>query len=345
MDESMLLEAKPEGSLMYFTRALIERGDFNKLGPEAVTILLAINHYYGENHGDDENDFPSIEYLSDLTGLDNRAVDHSLETLFRNSYLNRESYWSDGESKTLYKIRERHWLYDQDGEVTGEVSWDKQLPSSLFGINEFQNILATKNAGDAKYIHIEKLQVNIGSPFDEPLKGSPAIKDREAKLESQTSGSTSTDTSKLSLAADNDEELPLNQANDEPSSLVKLHQQYTDRLYREFASALESIEKEAESAFREKISHEHKKPQQPVGLSLLVNSRRWQSNLTDWKSNQEKLDQHYDNCLQERQRLLEAMKPSAEGSDPVYIQEAIAQLKQDYPHFTEALDRKYSSIA
>lgn len=347
MDESMLMEAKPEGSLMHFTRSLIERGDFSKLGPEPVTILLAINHYYGEAHLDKFEGIPEIEYLIDLTGLDLDALNRGLEILYRNGYLNRESYWSDGESKTLYKVRERHWLYDNRGEKLGEVSWDKQFPSTIFGLSEFRNILASKDIGDAKYIHIEKLQVNIGNPFEDKKREEHIDVSSASEYDEKTliTGIQKSNAEKKQATADTKINQESNIKHKNSSSLPKLHKQYTDRLYREFASALEAIEIELETAFRDKINNENKKPQQPIGLALLVNSRRWQSNLEQWQNTQKRLDKQYDSCIKERQRLLKAMKPNDEGGQPLYIQEAVTQLKQDYPELSDAIDRRYSSVS
>ncbi|ASP37997.1 hypothetical protein CHH28_04575 [Bacterioplanes sanyensis] len=152
-------------SLNQLTDVLIHRGDFASLAPEAISVLLAVR--YAVQSVADHNYCPPSEELHELTGMSIDTIETGLDSLYRHGYLNRESFWRDGESHTCYRVRERQLMVNPEGEVDGELSWDLNNPADVFGLHEFRNLLASGSLGDAKVVHIERLQLNISSTRDD----------------------------------------------------------------------------------------------------------------------------------------------------------------------------------
>lgn len=363
--KSLVKNGFVNSSLSKFTSDLIERGDISRIGTDAVTTLLVMNHYFNvqENKADQKKDInpiaPSSEVLKELTGLDESILIEGLESLYRSGYLNKESYWKEGQSHDVYRLRERVWMYDDKEEIVGELSWDKSFPKNVLEVNEFKNILASKNIGDARVIHIENLQVNIRD-FNEKelidpeketcLVDENTVEEKESFLSEVTNKQG--DEIKESLVERNDNahksatvSSVFEKCSTDETPLNHMYQTYVDRLYRDFASALESAESLINNALNERLAHEQKEPKQPIGLGLLVNGRRWQQKMTAWQKTKAILEKNYSDCLAEQKRLLGAMKPGQNGEAPIYVQEAVQQLKQDHPALAPEIDQHYSLTA
>lgn len=356
-----------------FTFDLVERHAFQKLGTEAIAVLLGIHHQFSmtemldELSGENSRGTTTVETLKELIKLDSNVIERGLNALYLNGYLSKESFIKDGSSVDAYKLREKTWLYASTGEVVGELSWEKHFPSKLANIAELKNLVASNTFGDARVVHIENLQINVGnSSVNDALSGLEKVEDtidvkeKEKEFNSPEAESATSDRTKTFLESTSTDLLIEEESSVKKSAVVSsvfekkghneqslnhIYQSYVDRLYRDFATALESAEQLAENARNECLAHEQTQPKQPIGLGLLINGRRWQKKMDDWNRSKANLDQNYQDCLNERNRLLNAMKPGANGEAPVYVIEAVQQLKQDHPTLAEEIDSRYSLSA
>jgi len=353
-----------KSSLSKFTSDLIDRGDLSRIGSDAIITLLVVNHYFNVQKNKQDYQIesnpvaPSIDVLKDLTGLNESLLKDGLESLYRSGYLNKESYWREGQSHDVYRLRERVWMYDDKEEIVGELSWDKNFPKNVLELNEFKNILASKKVGDAKVIHIENLQVNIRDfeenelPKEEDtcLIDSTTVEEKEVLLTEVTKS----EVEQFNEVQVEQDDMPQSGASvssvfekcgTDKTPLNHMYKTYVDRLYRDFAHALESAESLIDNALNERLSHEKKEPKQPIGLGLLINGRRWQQQMTAWQKTKAILEKNYSDCISEQKRLLAAMKPGQNGEAPIYVQEAVQQLKQDHPALAPEIDQHYSLTA
>ncbi|GGY49699.1 hypothetical protein GCM10011297_23340 [Bacterioplanes sanyensis] len=353
-------------SLHRLTDVLIRRGDLASLEPAAVAVLLAVR--YAVQQQPDQDYCPQPETLSELTGMDEALIRQGLEGLYRHGYLNSESYWRDGESHTRYRVRERQLLIDEQGEVNGELSWDLNNPSQLFGLHEFRNLLASGSLGNAKVVHIERLQLNISSTRDDGVSvfSQPSAEDEQNVVQplnsatqriledfqqaQQSLGQTAEVVATESLAMPESDEASVSAHkrhaeadtdSDELGNEFKgIYQQYVARLHQEFSHALQAAEQALQDAYHLKIEHQQSQPRQPIGLGLLLHGGRWSRELQQWQQEQLQLDNNYDTSLAEKQRLMAALIPGTQGELPLYIQEALEQIQQDHPHLRQLAQQK-----
>lgn len=351
-------------SLNQLTDVLIKRGDLARLDPAAIAVLLAVR--YAVQQQEDQDYCPQPETLRELTGLDENLIIQGLDGLYRHGYLNSESYWLDGESHTRYRVRERQLLVDEQGEVNGEISWDLNNPSQLFGLHEFRNLLASGSLGNAQVVHIERLQLNISSTRDDAVSvfHQPSATDEQNLVQpltpatqsiledfqqAQQSHSCDADTAHENKQAEPTQqqataattvEAPSTASNELVNEFKGLYQQYVARMHQEFSRALQAAEQALQDAYHLKVEHQQCQPRQPIGLGLLLHGGRWSRELQQWQQEQLQLDNNYDTSQAEKQRLMRALIPGTQGELPLYIQEALAQIQQDHPHLRNLAQQK-----
>lgn len=350
-------------SLNQLTDVLIKRGDLARLDPAAIAVLLAVR--YAVQQQEDQDYCPQPETLRELTGLDENLIIQGLDGLYRHGYLNSESYWLDGESHTRYRVRERQLLVDEQGEVNGEISWDLNNPSQLFGLHEFRNLLASGSLGNAQVVHIERLQLNISSTRDDAVSvfHQPSAADEQNLVQPLTPATQSiledfqqaqqSHSCDADIAHENKQAEPTQQpeqasaaatveaaSNELVNEFKGLYQQYVARMHQEFSRALQAAEQALQDAYHLKVEHQQCQPRQPIGLGLLLHGGRWSRELQQWQQEQLQLDNNYDTSQAEKQRLMSALIPGTQGELPLYIQEALAQIQQDHPHLRNLAQQK-----
>jgi len=269
--------------------------------------------------------------------------------------LREKAIWYDGEGEVA-------------GELSWDMPVS---PSGLVGLPEFRNILMSGHLDGAKVVHIERLQVNVNGVRDGGIsvnaltsgdEDSTAIQQQlielleevrrqqvEAKISkpepvsSTPAPITETPLPQSPSLAESPVEGTSKAVDEAPSAPVqdegmadmaefeKLYHQYVDRVHGEFVSALKGAEDAADEAYRSLVEQQVSKPRRPVGLGALIRGNRWQQQYDGWKKQQVQLQNSYDMSVKERQRLVEAMMPSRTGEQPLYVREALDQLRQDYP--------------
>jgi len=356
--DGIATSAQDKGTIERFDRVLVESGDLVRLRPEAVSLFLAVRHYLRTREDGEETRFPDNETLQGLTALDARQVEAGLDSLYRCGYLDREPRRSDKDAAPVYRLREKSIWYDNEGQVAGEVSWDLPVsPAGLVGLPEFRNILMSDRLRGAKVVHIERLQVNVSGARD------GGISVNALTVADEHSSATQQQLSKLlelleqvskqwagvvpeaesAPARVEAAPLPKSKAKDaapapaqdegmaDMAEFEKLYHQYVERVHGEFVSALKKAEDAADEAYRNLVEQQVAKPRRPVGLGALLRGNRWQQEYDSWKKQQALLQSAYDVSVKERQRLIEALMLSRNGEQPLYVREALDQLRQDYP--------------
>lgn len=145
---------KAETTWFHVFRDMIENGDVAKMGPHAVTVYLVIKAHTNFSTG---RAFPAVETIVEKSGISQRQVMRELKTLEEFGYVSREK---KGRSN-LYTLREKVSITGEDGRPAAVATWD-YLPSSVgVAMADLKNVLMTGELGGAKFVHIERLSVNL----------------------------------------------------------------------------------------------------------------------------------------------------------------------------------------
>ena len=157
----MAKKAQPQGELFkaettwfHVFRDMVENGDVAKMGPHAVTVYLVIKAHTNFSTG---RAFPALETIVEKSGISESQVKRSIKTLEEFGYVLKEK---KGRSN-VYTLREKVQVTDEHGRPAATATWD-YLPSSVsHAMADLKNVLMTGDLGDAKIVHIERLNVNL----------------------------------------------------------------------------------------------------------------------------------------------------------------------------------------
>ena len=137
-------------------RSMIDSGDVKALGPYAVTVYLVIKAYTNFSTG---RAFPSIETISDKSGVSVPQVKRELKKLQSTGYISVEK---KGRSN-FYTLREKIELRDDTGRPQAVATWD-YLPSSVSAaMADLKNVMMSGDVGASRIVHIERLTVNVAN--------------------------------------------------------------------------------------------------------------------------------------------------------------------------------------
>ncbi len=135
-------------------KAMIDDGEVAKIGPSAFTTYCIIKSHTNFATG---VAFPSIETISQKSGISERQVRRDLLTLEKNGLLTKEKQWKSN----VYTLREKILITDETGKPAGQATWD-YLPDAVRGaVADLKNVLMSGQFADAKIVMIENLQVNV----------------------------------------------------------------------------------------------------------------------------------------------------------------------------------------
>jgi hypothetical protein len=135
-------------------KAMIDDGEVAKIGPSAFTTYCVIKSHTNFATG---VAFPSIETISQKSGISQAQVKRDLKTLEANGLLTKEKQWKSN----VYTLREKILISDENGKPAGQATWD-YLPGAVRdAMADLKNVLMTGQFADAKVVMIENLQVNI----------------------------------------------------------------------------------------------------------------------------------------------------------------------------------------
>jgi DNA-binding transcriptional ArsR family regulator len=152
---------KLKAELVWFHifRTMITSPDFAKMEGSAVKVYLVIKAHTNFNTG---ASFPGIETIAEKAGYSPRQVMRALKELEELNLITKKQV---GRSNT-YTLRETVEIQDAHGRPAAVATWD-YLPSTVQqAVAELKNVLVTGKLGDAKIVHIERLQINVNNLSD-----------------------------------------------------------------------------------------------------------------------------------------------------------------------------------
>ena len=135
---------------------MIQSGDAAKIGGPAVLVYLVIKTYVDFTTG---RSFPSIELISEKSGLSDRQVMRHLKTLCEFGYVEKES--SPGKLN-VYRPKEKFQTINKEtGEVESVITFD-YIPNAVRAAQtELKNFLVSGNVDGLQYIKIDSLHLTV----------------------------------------------------------------------------------------------------------------------------------------------------------------------------------------
>ena len=178
MAKSKQLELfKAETTWFHVFKDMIDSGDVASMGPYAVTAYLVIKSYTNFATG---VSFPSIETISEKSGMSERQTRRSLKVLEENGYLSK---FKKGR-KNIYTLREKVHMKDSKGRPAAVATWD-YLPSTVEAARAELRQFKMTGENDGQIIHIENLTMNVqfiqGDHNDVDQINFDSIKDQKLK--------------------------------------------------------------------------------------------------------------------------------------------------------------------
>jgi hypothetical protein len=134
---------------------LIQGGDLAKMGPYAFAVYAVIKSHVNFETGES---FPSVEVISEKSGVSTAQVKRALGVLVELGYLLRGPKVGRHNN---YTVREKLQITDATGSAVDTASWDYMPPAVGAAIRDLRNVLMTGDLAGAKIIQIESVHINI----------------------------------------------------------------------------------------------------------------------------------------------------------------------------------------
>lgn len=144
---------KAETTWFHVFVSMVENGDVAKMGPYAVTVYLVLKAYTNWKTG---KAFPSIETITEKSGISRRQVINSLAMLVENGYLDKTKIGR----KNSYTLREKITLKDQEGRPAAFATWD-YLPSTVEAARAQLKRFMLTGEHDGQILFVENLNLNV----------------------------------------------------------------------------------------------------------------------------------------------------------------------------------------
>jgi len=148
-------------------KSMVDSGDVAAMGPYAVTVYLVVKSYTNYHTGEA---FPSIDLITEKSGLSKSQVIRELKTLTEKGYIGCEKKGR----RNIYTLKERVHIADESGRPAAVATWD-YLPSAVsHAVADLKNVLLTGDLAGAKIVNIEKLNIIIGDHNTQVVLENPA---------------------------------------------------------------------------------------------------------------------------------------------------------------------------
>ena len=144
---------KAETTWFHVFVSMVENGDVAKMGPYAVTVYLVLKAYTNWKTG---KAFPSIDTITEKSGISRRQVINSLAMLVENGYLDKTKIGR----KNSYTLREKITLKDQEGRPAAFATWD-YLPSTVEAARAQLKRFILTGEHDGQILFVENLNLNV----------------------------------------------------------------------------------------------------------------------------------------------------------------------------------------
>jgi len=148
-----------ETTWFHVFKAMIDNGDMARLSGSAVKVYLVVKSHTNFSTG---RSFPALETIAEKSGLSLAQVKRELKALEDMGYLTKAK---EGRHN-VYTLREKVAINDVAGRPAAVASWD-YLPGGVReAVADLKNVMVTGDLGDARVVHIERLQINITHVHD-----------------------------------------------------------------------------------------------------------------------------------------------------------------------------------
>lgn len=135
---------------------MIENGDAAKMGGTIFLIYAVIKAHVSFKSG---VSFPSIEKISEKSGVSRETVIRSLKVLEDMQYIIKQKVGRHN----VYKLREKINIRNQDGENAAVATFDYIPDLVKTATAELRNFNLSGSNEQFKVVHIERLIMNIGN--------------------------------------------------------------------------------------------------------------------------------------------------------------------------------------
>lgn len=166
---------KAETHWFHVFKSMIDSGDVAAMGPLATTVYLVIKAHANYASG---FAFPSLETISEKSGISLAQVKRELKTLETHNYITKEKRGRNN----IYRLREKIDITDEAGRPQAVASWD-YLPSGVSAaVADLRRVLLEGDFGGARLVNIEQLTLNINTGSGPQLNISlDSIKDKKLR--------------------------------------------------------------------------------------------------------------------------------------------------------------------
>lgn len=147
----------------HIMKQMIETGEVKEMGPSAYLVYGVIKCYSGGNDG---IAFPSLDFIEEKTGLSRATIVKAQKILEERGHLIKDRVPAKNGFRNVYKLREKLAITDTDGNVVAHASWDYISQAMPLAMKELKNALITGDTAGLKYVHIERLTINLNQSFD-----------------------------------------------------------------------------------------------------------------------------------------------------------------------------------
>lgn len=150
---------KAELTWFHVFRTMINSPDFAKLEASSVKVYLVIKAHTNFATG---NAFPSIETIAEKAGYSEVQVKRILKDLEAKELISKTKVGRHNS----YMLKETVEIFNEQGQPTALAKFD-YLPSTVrSAVADLKNVLITGDLGQAKVVHIERLQINVNHVHD-----------------------------------------------------------------------------------------------------------------------------------------------------------------------------------
>lgn len=156
-----MTSVKPQGELfqaetqwIHFFRSMVDGGALALMSGSSLKVYLVIKAHINYHTG---LAFPCMQTISEKSGISVAQVKRAIPELESLGYISK---FRSGRSNQ-YRIRETVQIRDESGNSTGKASWDYKPSMVQEAVADLKGALRTRNIGNARIVHIERLQVNV----------------------------------------------------------------------------------------------------------------------------------------------------------------------------------------
>lgn len=152
MSENDVLKAQTQW--FHMLKSMVDGGDLAKMEGSTVKVYLVIKSCANFDTGES---FPGIPTIGKLAGLSKEQTMRCITELEKFGFVTKQKVGRQNK----YALRETVEIFNPDGEKTAVASYDYAPASAQNALREIKNMMISGDLGGAKFVHIERLIVQI----------------------------------------------------------------------------------------------------------------------------------------------------------------------------------------